>query len=124
MKAFKKPVTLTFVFAADDQVVETLEGPVTCKAGDAIVSGTKHDSWPIPRERFEQTYDFDPSTGRCSKKMAWVEAEELTETTTVKLGWSDDSLTGQAGDFLVTYSDNDQGIVERDIFFETYVVVD
>ena len=73
----------------------------------------------IAREKFEATYDFDPLLGICSKKAIVVDAEEMHRPFEVKVGWSDQPISGAAGDFKVTYRPGDFGVVAKDIFYET-----
>ena len=118
-KTAKKPIPLGFRFAETDETIETKEGPVTATAGDAIMTGTEGEQWPIPREKFEQTYDvLDDSTA--SKKNIPVYAKEMAEQFQVKVSWSSDLLQGEPGDFLVQYGPGDYGVVGREIFRKTY----
>ena len=58
MKAIKKPVTIEFEFAKEDGVMETLEGRMRYKKGDAIITGVMGEKYPCRRDIFEQTYDI------------------------------------------------------------------
>jgi len=115
----KKPIPLEFSFADTDQTIETKEGPVQTQAGDAIMTGTEGEQWPIPAEKFKQTYD-DLGDGTAAKKNIPVFAKEMTEPFQVKVSWSDDLLGGEAGDYLVQYGPRDYGVVGREIFEKTY----
>ena len=115
----KKPIPLNFRFAAGDETIQTKEGPVKAAADDAIMTGTKGEQWPIPRDKFEQTYDIlEP--GMAAKKDIPVFAKEMSGAFQVKVSWSNDLLQGQTGDFLVQYGTGDYGVVGREIFGETY----
>jgi RHS repeat-associated protein len=122
--AMKKPIPMAFRFAEEGEIVATREGPVTANAGDAVMTGTEGENWPIPRAKFEATYDFDENTGLASKKPMEVQVEEMQEPFSVKVSWSGDVLEGNAGDFKVTYGPGDYGIVARNIFFQTYDILD
>ena len=89
------------------------------KAGDAIMTGTEGEQWPIPAEKFAQTYD-DLGDGTASKKNIPVFAKEMSEPFQVKVSWSDDLLQGAPGDYLVQYGPGDYGVVGREIFGKTY----
>tara|TARA_R110000824_G_scaffold29626_1_gene98435 strand:- start:56 stop:508 length:453 start_codon:yes stop_codon:yes gene_type:complete len=115
----KKPIPLEFSFADEDQTIETKEGSVRAQAGDAIMTGTEGEQWPIPIEKFKQTYD-DLGDGTAAKKNIPVFAKEMGEPFQVKVSWSDDLLSGEAGDYLVQYGPGDYGVVGREIFGKTY----
>ena len=119
-KCMKKPIPLSFRFAAKEEIVQTLEGAVTAKAGDAILTGTKGERWPISRDKFEQTYDYSAPTGVCSKKPILVDFEKMDEPFEVKVGWSAEPIKGKAGDYRLTYGPGDFGVVASEIFAETY----
>lgn len=123
MKAMKKPIPLRFRFAKEVQDVATLEGVVTARAGDAVLTGTRGECWPVAREKFETSYDFDETTGVCSKKPVVVQVEQMNAAFEVSVSWSGQPLRGNAGDYKVAYGPGDFGVVARDIFDETYVVL-
>ncbi len=115
----KRPIPLGFRIAQEDEVIQTKEGPVSASAGDAIMTGTEGENWPIPGGKFEQTYDIiEPGTA--AKKDIPVFAKEMSEEFKVKVSWSDDLLQGESGDFLVQYGVGDYGVVGREIFRKTY----
>jgi hypothetical protein len=115
----KRPIPLRFRVAPEDETIETKEGPVNAKAGDAVMTGTEGEQWPIPREKFEQTYDIlEP--GSAAKKNIPVFAKEMSEPFQVKVSWSDDLLQGAPRDYLVQYGPGDYGVVGREIFKKTY----
>ena len=115
----KKPIPLEFRYAETDETIETKEGPVGANAGDAIMTGTEGEQWPIPAEKFAQTYD-DLGDGTASKKNIPVFAIEMSKPFQVKVSWSNDLLQGERGDYLVQYGPGDYGVVGREIFGKTY----
>ena len=115
----KKPIPLEFRIAERDEEIQTKEGPVRATGGDAIMTGTEGENWPIPREKFEQTYDV-LKPGIAAKKDIPVFAKEMAEAFQVKVSWSPDLLQGDPGDFLVQYGPGDYGVVGREIFRKTY----
>ena len=115
----KKPIPLEFRYAETDETIETKEGPVGAKAGDAIMTGTEGEQWPIPAEKFAQTYDV-LGGGTASKKNIPVFAKEMSKPFQVKVSWSNDLLQGASGDYLVQYGPGDYGVVGREIFGKTY----
>ena len=115
----KKPIPLNFRAAEAEETIETKEGPVVAQAGDAIMTGTEGEQWPIPAEKFEQTYDIlEP--GKAAKKNIPVFAKEMNAPFKVKVSWSDALLNGELGDFLVQYGLGDYGVVGAEIFRKTY----
>ncbi|HEV2674775.1 MAG TPA: SAM-dependent methyltransferase [Aliidongia sp.] len=119
----KKPIPLSFRFAQSDELIQTLEGPVWANPGDAVLTGTKAENWPIGRQNFERTYEFDPAAGTCYKKpmVAVAVRKDVPFSTTVS--WANNPISGNSGDYLVEYGPNDFGIVQSDIFIETYAPV-
>ncbi len=124
MKVIKKPIVVSFRFAATDEVVNTLEGTVTAKAGDAIITGVKGETYPIQRNKFEASYEFDEATGKCFKKAIIVEAVRMDAPFEVKVGWSDTPIQGKAGDYHLTYGPGDFGAVAADVFDASYEIVE
>ena len=120
-RCFKKPIPLNFRIAQGPEEVKTKEGPVDAEAGAYIMTGTKGENWPIPADQFN--YDIltqDGNTGTAAKKKIIVSAKEMSEPFEVKVSWSESTLKGNPGDYLVHYGPGDYGVVGRDIFQETY----
>jgi hypothetical protein len=95
------------------------------KPGDAILTGTEKESWPIARAVFESTYAPSPGghmgrDGRFSKKPMPVLAAQINEPFAVTAAWG--RLQGKPGDWLVQYDEDgrDFGIVGQAIFEQTY----
>jgi len=110
--------------------IQTKETPagdagVAFKAGDAILTGTANEAWPITRATFERSYaPADGSRagldGKFVKKPAPVLAVQMDEPFAVTASWG--RLEGKAGDWLVQYDDDgkDFGIVDQGVFRQTY----
>ena len=118
-KTAKKPIPLKYEIAPSNLTVMTKEGPVAARAGDVIMTGTKGENWPIPKNKFRQTYDI-VGDGLAAKKNIPVSAQQMNKPFNVKVSWSDDLLRGKPGDFLVQYGPGDYGVVEKEIFKQTY----
>ena len=58
MKAMKKPILIDYEFAAEDGEIETLEGIMSYKKGDAIITGIKGEKYACRRDIFDQTYSI------------------------------------------------------------------
>jgi len=115
----KKPIPLEFRVAEEDETIQTKEGPVDAATGDAIMTGTEGEQWPIPADKFAETYDvLEP--GKAAKKDIPVFAKEMSEPFQVKVSWSDALLQGEPADYLVQYGVGDYGVVGREIFRKTY----
>ena len=56
MKAIKKRIEVEFEFATEDGEIKTLEGVVSYKKGDAIITGVKGEKYPCRRDIFDETY--------------------------------------------------------------------
>lgn len=131
VKCQKKPILLKFEVIDADKVVKTKEGDVNAFKGQALLTGTKGEQWPIPWDKFESTYSIkwnaidgkiQDDSGVCWKKPMLVDAVRLKVAFAVKPSWSEDLLHGKPGDYLVKYGENDFGIVADAIFDETYEI--
>ena len=58
MKAMKKPILIDYEFAVEDGEIETLEGIMSYKKGDAIITGIKGEKYACRRDIFDQTYSI------------------------------------------------------------------
>jgi len=115
----KKNIPLQYRIAVEPETIKTLEGPVQAPAGAYIMTGTKGENWPIPADKFKQTYDIiDDKTA--AKKPIPVLGKNMKEDFFVTVSWSPDKLKGKPGDWLVQYGPGDYGVVEAGIFDDTY----
>jgi hypothetical protein len=126
-RAFKLPIVHDVEFATSDGVCETLEGPVPYDAGDAIMSGTIGEHWPISRAYFMATYEVVPPTpagsdGQYRKRKIMVWVMQLGVETSVELS-NGAILSGVPGDWLVQYEPGSFGMVEKEVFRCTYQLV-
>jgi len=119
LKVQKKAIPLEFRVAEQPETVQTLEGTVEAPAGAYIMTGTKGENWPIPADKFKETYDIVSAT-TASKKAIPVPGKQMQEDFFVTVSWSPDKLNGKPGDWLVQYGPGDYGVVEAGIFDETY----
>lgn len=119
----KKPIVLSFRRAVNAELIQTLEGAVTALPGDAILTGTKGESWPVKSTTFQDTYVSNDVDGTCYKRAIDVVATQMSEPFEVVVGWSAEPLKGSPGDYKLEYGPGDYGIVRADIFDETYEVV-
>jgi hypothetical protein len=108
--------------------VETAEGAVQAKPGDAVVTGTGGERWRVSREHFAEKYRPVPptlagETGRYMSLPYRILALQMSDSFEVLLADGVSRLAGQAGDWLVDYGDGSLGIVSRDIFSTTYEII-
>ena len=120
-----RPVEVRVEFADHEQLIETLEGPVVCHPGDAIVTGSRAERWPQSRGGFSEKYEpvqghKADADGCFTKRIKTKEAAQIHEPFTVELSNGRGSLTGKPGDWCVWNSSEDLFIVARDIFPELY----
>jgi hypothetical protein len=125
VKYLKQAVPVAVSFAAAAGEIATLEGPVRCAAGDALMTGVQGEHWPITRAHFEASYEpLVPLTmgqaGLYVKKPLAVEARQLDRATTVRMAQQQGSLHARAGDWLVSAPDGAQWVVVDEIFRQTY----
>lgn len=122
----RKSITLSVQFAHENAVIQTLEGPVACAEGDAIVTGVREEHWPIQRSRFMATYQHASDKnlmgrdGLYQRKSISVQARRLETAEALTLGNNRGSLAGRPGDWLVQSEEGDFWIVADGIFQETY----
>jgi hypothetical protein len=116
-------------FAPLSCTVQTSEGLVHARPGDAILTGTAGEHWRVSRERFGEKYRPVPPTqageaGRYVSLPNRILALPMSESFEVVLADGMSRLRGHAGDWLVDYGDGSLGIVSRAIFSTTYEILD
>jgi hypothetical protein len=115
---FKKATPVKYQVAQKSGTVDTLEGPVTYKAGHYIMTGPKGEQYPITPEKFKTLYD-DNNDGTGTPKRIDKIAKLADHDGVIHTSWGD--LNYQAGkDYIVRHGTNDYGAVKKDIFKQTY----
>jgi hypothetical protein len=115
-------------FAREASKVQTNEGLVHAKPGDAILTGINGEHWRVSQARFPDKYQPAPSTA-AGEDGAYISlpnrvfAVPMTIAFQVLLADGESHLTGRAGDWLVDYGDGSLGIVSQNVFAETYEIV-
>jgi hypothetical protein len=109
--------------------VQTSEGLVYARPGDAIITGTAGEHWRVSRARFADKYRPVPPTvageaGRYVSLPNRIMAVRMTEAFDVLLADGVSRLSGRAGEWLVDYGDGSLGILSQPIFATTYEIVD
>lgn len=115
-------------FATEAGTVSTIEGDVLCAAGDAIITGTRGERWPVQRSVFEQKYQpyGDTVSGQAGEYInvpVVVRARRLAGDTAVTLSEGRGTLRGHRGDWIVEYSSVDEAIVADGIFQDSYHLI-
>lgn len=115
-------------FAREACKVQTNEGLVQAKPGDAILTGINGEHWRVSQARFPDKYRRAPSTeegqdGTYISLPNRVFAVPMTQAFEVLLADGESKLSGRGGDWLVDYGDGSLGIVSKKIFDQTYEVV-
>jgi len=124
-QVIKRAIPIVVKFAKTLGVIKSIEGEIHYKSGDALMVGTKGEPWVIQRYKFDQSYSSEKNIhhgddGSYIKKPVIVWAKQLTEETSVLVGWQAEPLLGKPGNWLLQYGNNDFGIVQNDIFNQTY----
>jgi len=115
----KKDIPLQFRVAEQPETIETLEGPQPAAVGAYIMTGTKGENWPIPKDEFEKNYNII-GDNTAAKKPLPIPGKQMQEDFFVTPTWSPNKLHGKPGDWLVQYEPGNYGVVEASIFDETY----
>ena len=120
--------TIQVEFAKSDCTVQTSEGVVHARPGDAILTGIGAERWRVSREHFADKYRPEPPT-QAGESGSYVSlpnrilALPMSEFFDVLLADGKSRLSGHPGDWLVDYGDGSLGIVSRAIFPTTYEIV-
>lgn len=127
-RARSRPVTVEVHFANTAGSLDTLEGTVAYAAGDAILTGTTGERWPVSRARFEESYapalvTADLGAGRYVKRPRDVWAWRAERALDVALPQGTGTLRAEVGDVVVQYAPGDYAVVQPEIFAETYLPI-
>ena len=124
----KNSVSVKVKFAKTHGKLKTLEGDVSYKAGAAIIQGETEEVWPLERDKFDENYEAISGTthgidGYYQKRLIEALAIKLTEPACIQVGYANDVIMGQPGDWLLQYAENEFGIVNSEIFKKTYTII-
>lgn len=115
-------------FAREACSVQTNEGLVNARVGDAILTGINGEHWRVSQARFPDKYQPAQSTnagddGAYISLPNKIFAVPMTSAFQVLLADGESRLSGQADDWLVDYGDGSLGIVSKRVFSDTYEIV-
>lgn len=124
----KRPAEVMVDFAQNDGKILTLEGEVSFKKGDAIITGTQGEKWPVGRTIFFKHYAPSKNhemgeSGIYESIPRELKAWKLTKPIQIKLSDNRGVLKGNVGDWIIAYDDKDFGVVQADIFPLTYEIM-
>jgi hypothetical protein len=128
-RARKLSLVMHVEFATVDGTLVTREGPVAYVTSDALLTGIEGERWPVPRKRFDETYEpiapLRPSKpGAYRKRPQVVWAKPMSGTFTAELGGDRGTVQGNAGDWLLQYAGGDLSVVSASVFAKTYELLD
>jgi hypothetical protein len=115
-------------FTSTACTVQTREGVVHARPGDAIVTGAAGERWRVSRAHFAEKYRPAPptvegQTGRYVSLPNSIMAVPMPDAFEVLLADGVSRLRGQPDDWLVDYGDGSLGIVSQAVFAATYEIV-
>lgn len=125
-RKLEREIQVRFATAAGK--IQTNEGLVSVKPGDAVLTGINGEHWRVSSERFPAKYRPAASTtpgadGAYVSLPNRVFAVPMTSRFEVLLSDGESKLSGKAGDWLVDYGDGSLGIVSSRVFDSTYEIV-
>jgi len=118
-KTYKIPAKEKYEIADQDGTVKTLEGPVSYKKGDYIMTGPKGEQYPMPPEKFRELKD-DQGNGIATPKKIVKMAKLADHDGVVNTSWGAKLEYTQGNDYIVKHGPGDYGVVKTDIFAKTY----
>ena len=119
----KKPVHVKIEPVQEARTIKTLEGSQEIAPGQYLATGTKDEQWAFGQDTFD-TYEPVPDRPGYYIKRGDVTVEAVRLAFPVEVrrpGWKHE---GEAGDWFVTRTPEDQYIVKAEVFAETYEPVD
>lgn len=123
--AEKLPIPSHAELATASGNMESREGRVSFIKGDAILTGVEGEKWPVPREKFLQTYRVNPPTisgqsGEYIKLPKRVICLKVDCPLEIPLTDGRGTLNAVLGDYLVQYQPGDLAVVSESIFLNSY----
>ena len=128
VEARKRPREVGVHFAEAERSVQTSEGVVHAKPGDAILTGPAGEHWRVSRAHFPGKYQpvapVEAGDAGLYRALPYrVLALRMSEPFEVILSDGVSRLSGRTGDWLIDYGDGSLGIVAPMIFADTYEIL-
>jgi hypothetical protein len=128
VEARKRPEKVEVCFADAECSVQTPEGRVLAKSGDALITGSAGERWRVSRAHFAAKYQpvppTEPGQAGCYRALPYrVMALRMSGRFEVVLSDGVSRLAGQAGDWLLDYGDGSLGIVAAATFANRYDIL-
>ncbi len=128
VRARKRINSIEAHFATIDGTIDTPEGVVHVRSGDAIMTGADGHQWRVSRENFVHRYKpISPTRmgqpGRYQSLPIEVLTIAMDGPFAVVLRDGISQLHGDRGDWLVDYGDGSLGIVAAEVFDSMYEIV-
>jgi hypothetical protein len=125
-RKFEREVNVRF--ATEPCTVQSPEGQVHAKPGDAVITGAGGEHWRVSRAHFTDKYRPVPPTvmgesGVYASLPYRILALQMPQAFDVWLADGVSRLAGSAGDWLIDYGDGSFGVVADSIFATTYEIV-
>jgi hypothetical protein len=121
-KAFKRPTRDPFEVAENDGTLDTLEGEVSYHRGFYILTGPRGEKYPMPPSTFREL-KVDNGDGTCSPIKIIKSAKEANHSGTVNTSWGETLQYNSSVDIIVRHGEGKYGVVKKEIFEETYEVL-
>jgi len=123
--ARKRPITVDVWFATQSHTLQTAEGRVQVRPGDAVLTGLRGERWRVTRVRFDARYAPLPplqtgQDGRYRSLPLAVQALCMDQAFEVLLSDGVSLLHGAPGDWLIDYGDGSLGVVAGAWFADLY----
>lgn len=124
-QARTRPCMVQVRFATLDCLLPSGAVPQTARAGDALVTATSGDTWPVPRQRFLASYQPCPplpagADGSYLRLPGEVLAVCMTVPFDIEPADTGPRLHGSAGDWLVDGGDGNLSVVGPAVFEASY----
>jgi hypothetical protein len=125
----KKIIPFSVTFVREPGILDTREGRVSYDKGDALLRGTRGESWPVAKERFLENYS--PHSGTTPGEDGIYISRGTTPNLAIRIGQpfvvdlqkGRGTLRGERGDWLMQYSPGEFGIIGQEIFETTFEAV-